>query len=109
MRDAAGELADRLHLLPLRDLHLERALLGGVDRVGDGRLVVAVGLLDRAEINPAAALAVAGKGDVDRLDQALPGERRIDRAAERRMAVRLDQAFQADSCGPRRRRRRTAA
>ncbi len=96
MRDAAGELADGLHLLPLRDLHLERALLGGVDRVGDGRFVVAAGLLDMAEINLAAALAVAGKGDVDRLDQALMAERRVDCAPERRMAFRLDQAFQTD-------------
>ena len=91
VRDAAGELADRLHLLALRDLHLERALLGGVDGVGDGRLVVAVGLLDRAQIDPAAALLVAGKGDVHGLDQPLPGEGGIERAAERLMAVGLDQ------------------
>ena len=108
VRDAAGELADRLHLLPLRDLHLERALLGRVDGVGDGRLVVAVGLLDRAQIDPAAAVAVAGKGDVDGLDQALPGERRIERAAKRRMALGLDQALEVAASGPRR-RRRTAA
>ena len=109
MGDAAGELADRLHLLALRDLHLERALLGGVDGVGDGRLVVAVGLLDRAEIDPAAALLVAGKGDVDGLDQSLPGEGGIERMAKRLMAVGLDQAVEASLCCRRRRRYRTAA
>ena len=71
MRDAAGKLADRLHLLALRDLHLERALLGRIDGVGDGRLALALALLDGAQIDPAAAVAVAGKGDIDRLDQAL--------------------------------------
>ena len=38
MGDAAGELTDRLHLLALGDLHLERALLRGVDGIGDRRL-----------------------------------------------------------------------
>ncbi len=33
MRDAAGELADRLHFLALRELRLEAFLLGGVDDV----------------------------------------------------------------------------
>ena len=94
VRDAAGELADRLHLLALRDLHLERALLGGVDGVGDGRLVVAVGLLDRAQIDPAAALLVADKGDVHGLDQPLPGEGGIERAAEGLVAVGLDQTVE---------------
>ena len=81
VRDAAGELADRLHLLPLRDLHLERALLGDVDGVGDGRLAFAGGLLDGAQIDPAAAVAVAGKGDVDGADLALAGKRGVECAA----------------------------
>ena len=33
VRDAARELADRLHLLRLRELRLERLLLGGVDEI----------------------------------------------------------------------------
>ena len=33
MRDAAGELADRLHLLRLRELHFEVLLLGDVDEM----------------------------------------------------------------------------
>ena len=47
VRDAAGELADRLHLLRLRELRLQLALLGGLDRVDDRRLAVALLLLDR--------------------------------------------------------------
>ena len=35
VRDAARELADRLHLLRLRELGLERLLLGGVDEIED--------------------------------------------------------------------------
>ena len=94
--DAAGELADRLHLLPLRDLPLERALRGRVDGVGDGRLAVALVLLDRAQIDPAGALLGAGKGDVDGLDQALPGQGGVKRAAERLMTIGLDQILEAE-------------
>ena len=39
VRDAAGELADRLHLLALRELQLERPLLGRLQRVDDGRVL----------------------------------------------------------------------
>jgi hypothetical protein len=35
VRDAARELADRLHLLRLRELRLERLLLGRVDEIKD--------------------------------------------------------------------------
>ena len=35
VRDAAGELADRLHLLRLRELGLEVLLLGRVDEMQD--------------------------------------------------------------------------
>ena len=48
VRDRAGEPADRLHLLLLVDLVLERALLRGLERIDDGGFLVAlVGLLDR--------------------------------------------------------------
>ena len=43
VRDAAGELADDLHLLALRELRFERLLLGGVDDVEDRRLALAAG------------------------------------------------------------------
>ena len=36
MRDAARQLADRLHLLRLRELGFQRLLLGGVDQVENG-------------------------------------------------------------------------
>src|SRR5581483_3989126 len=94
VRDPAGELTDRLHLLTLGDLHLERALLGGVDGVGHRRLALALGLLDRAEIDPAAPLAAAGEDDVDRIDLALASERRFERAAKRMPALGLDQRFE---------------
>ena len=42
MRDAAGELADRLHLLRLRELVLQRAPFGGLQRVHDGGFGVAL-------------------------------------------------------------------
>ena len=38
VRDAAGKLADRLHLLALRHLALERLLLGRLDGIDDRRL-----------------------------------------------------------------------
>ncbi len=41
VRDAAGELADRLHLLALREILLQRALLGGVERDDVGARAVA--------------------------------------------------------------------
>ena len=49
VRDAAGELADRLHLLALRELLLERALLGDVEGIDDRRLLAFAALLDRVE------------------------------------------------------------
>ncbi len=55
----------------------------------------AFGLLDGAQIDAAAALAGAGEGHVDRLDQPLAGGGGFERAAQRLMARRLDQAFQA--------------
>ena len=44
VRDAAGELADRLHLLLLRELVLQRALLGGLERIDDRGFAVALAL-----------------------------------------------------------------
>ena len=94
MRDAAGELADRLHLLALRDLHLERTLLGRVDGVGDRRLALPFGLLDGTEINAPAPLLVAREGNIDRLDQALPGNGCVERLAQSLGAVGVGEARQ---------------
>ena len=84
VRDAAGELADRLHLLLLGDLVLERALLGGLERVDDRGLLVALLLvLDRGDVEAGEALARAGERGVDRRDLALPFRRLADRGFER--------------------------
>ena len=42
MRDAAGELADRLHLLRLGELLLQLAMLGRVERIDDRALLAGV-------------------------------------------------------------------
>ena len=106
MRDAAGELADGLHLLALGDLHFERPLLGGVDGVGDRRLAFALSPLDGAEIDAPAPLLVVLKGDVDRLDHALPGDGRVERLAQGLGAVGIGEARKRHTCAPARHRRR---
>ena len=68
VRDAAGELADQLHLLLLRDFILKLALRGGLERIDDGRFLVALLFLDRGDIETAEPLAVAGEHRVDRRD-----------------------------------------
>ena len=106
MRDAAGELADRLHLLALGDLHFQRALLGGVDGVGDCRLAFAFRPLDGAEIDAPAPLLVILEGDVDRLDHALPGDGRVERLAQGTRRRRHRRGSQESPCAPARHRRR---
>ena len=49
VRDAAGELADRLHLLALRELQLERALLGRLERIDDRGVLALVAFQDRRD------------------------------------------------------------
>ena len=78
VRDAAGELADRLHLLALRHLAFERLLLGRLDGVDDRRLLgaLAAGAVGhRVDVEADVALLVAGQHRVDRRDVglALPG------------------------------------
>ena len=82
--DAAGELADQLHFLRLRDLGLELALRRGLERVDDGRFLVALGLLDRRDIEAAEALARPGQHRIDRGDIGLAGRRGTDGGFERR-------------------------
>ncbi len=82
--DAAGELADQLHLLLLRDLGLELALRRGLERIDDGRFLVALGLLDRGDIEAAEALARPGQHRIDRRDVGLAGRRGADGGFERR-------------------------
>ncbi len=66
VRDAAGELADGLHLLALRELLLQRALLGDVEGIDDHRLLAAGALGHRVDEEARAALALADAGHVDR-------------------------------------------
>ena len=47
VRDAAGELAHRLHLLRLRELRFEALLLGGVDEMQHQAAAVGVGVAAR--------------------------------------------------------------
>ena len=72
VRDAAGELPDGLHLLRLRELLLELALLGGVERVEERALAVAVGVADRAQPDAHRAAAFPGEAEIDRRDVAAP-------------------------------------
>ncbi|KKL06495.1 hypothetical protein LCGC14_2595480, partial [marine sediment metagenome] len=72
----------RLHLLALRHLGFQGALLGGVDGIGDRRLAFAFDPLDGAKINAPHPLAVVGKGDVDGLDLPLSRGLLIERGAD---------------------------
>ena len=83
--DAAGELADQLHGLRGVDLALQMALLGGLERVDDGGLLIALLLLDGGDVETGEALAGAFERGVDRRDLALPlaglADRRLEHAA----------------------------
>ncbi len=98
MRDAAGELADRLHLLPLRHLRLERLLLGGVDGVDDRRLLGAlafVGVGDRAHVEADVALLVGGQDGVDRRDVGLVLLGLVERGRKARPVALVDDRVEA--------------
>ena len=83
MGDAAGELADQLHLLLLRDLVLELALLRRLQHVDDGRFLIAFLFLDRGDVEAAEPIAVDGERGVDRRDVALAQRRLANGGAER--------------------------
>ncbi len=79
VRDIAREAPDGLHLLLLVDLVLGGALLGGLERVDDGGLALALRLvLDRSDEKARIALAGTGERRVDRLDLAVPFRRLAD-------------------------------
>ena len=82
--DAAGELADQFHFLRLRDLGLELALRRGLERVDDGRFLVALGLFDRGDIETAEALARPGQHRIDRRDIGLAVRGGADGGVQRR-------------------------
>ena len=88
MCDAAGQLADGLHLLALRHLDLERLLLGRLDGVDDRRLLgaFAAGAVgDRIDVEADVPLVIVGQHGVERRDVGLPllglFERRGERSA----------------------------
>ncbi len=68
MGDAAGERADRFHLLGLRHLGFERLLLGHLDGVDDRRLLRRLVALvdDRVHVEAEMAGLVAGVAGIDR-------------------------------------------
>ena len=93
VRDAAGELADRLHLLALREILLQRALLGGVEREdGRARALVAARIGGRDEEARRARRPRALERDVERRDLALALGGRRDRRAQGRVIALGDKA-----------------
>ena len=64
-------------------LVLEFALRRGLERVDDGRFLVALLLLDRGDVEAPETLAVAGKRGVDRRNVALAARRLCDGGVER--------------------------
>ncbi len=83
--DAAGELADHLHLLGLVELALQHPLVGGLDGVDDGRLGIALRFLHRSDVEPRPAFALAGERGIDRRHVGAAagrlGERLLDHGA----------------------------
>ena len=101
--DAAGELADHLHLLRLVDLVLQRAALGGLEHVDDRGFGLALVLLDGGDEELAEPLLGAVQHHLDRRNVGLPFRRLIDRG-DQQVPVAL-----ADGAEDRLRRRRIAA
>ena len=82
VRDAAGELADGVHLLRLVDLVLQRAALGGLQQIDDRGLGVALVLLDRGDEELAPTLLGAVEHRLDRSDVAVAVGGKLDRGAD---------------------------
>ena len=92
MRDAAGELADHVHLLRLVDLVLQRAALGGLQHVDDRGLGLGFVLLDGGDEELAPALLGALQHRLDRGDVALPFGGLVDRRDQMVAVARVDGA-----------------
>ena len=84
VRHAAGELTDQFHLLLLNEPVLELALLGGLQRIDNGRFLVALLFLDRRDIEAPEAFARPGQHGIDRRDVALALRGLADRGFQRR-------------------------
>ncbi len=83
MGDAAGELADHVHLLRLVDLVLQRPPLGCLQHVDDGSLGLALVFLHCGDEELPPALLGAIEHRLHRRDIALPVRRAVDRGDQR--------------------------
>ncbi len=92
VRDAAGELADHVHLLRLVDLVFQRPPLGGLQQVDDGGFGVALVLFDRGDEELSPALLGAVEHGLDRRDVALPFGRLVDRRDQKAAVSRVHRA-----------------
>ena len=101
VRDAAGELADHVHLLRLVDLVLQRAPLGGLQHIDDGGLGLAFVFLDRGDEELPPALLRPVQHRLDRRDVALPFRRLVDRR-DQQVAVALAHRAEDRLARPRR-------
>ena len=90
VRDAAGELADHVHLLRLVDLVLQRAPLGGLQHVDDGGFGLALVFLHRGDEELPPALLGAVQHRLDRRDIALPFRRLVDGGDQQVAIARAD-------------------
>ncbi len=121
MRDAAGERADRLHLLALRHLRLERLLLGGLNGIDDRRLLralVAGAVGDRIDVEADVPLLVVGQHGVDRRNVGLALLGPVEGGGEGRTVALVDhrvepypavQRVAVDDAGEERQERRIGA
>ena len=82
VRHAAGELADRVHLLGLGELLLDLAQVGGVEGVEDRRLAVRARIADRRDPDAHRAAAFSRRLQFERRDVALVLGCRLERRLE---------------------------
>src|SRR5579872_4617219 len=99
VRHAAGELADRVHFLLLDQPALELALLGRLQRIDDGRLLIAFLLADGGDVKARGSLALAGQCGVDRSDVPPTLSRLDDRSLERRPVALSDDGTDRSAAG----------
>ena len=94
MGDTAGELANRLHLLALRELGFELALLGHVEGVDNHMIGLAAFAFRTGEIEPHRLVRVLGEIGVDRVDVGAPRHGVGDGPQDRRLLFLTDQPCQ---------------
>ena len=92
VRDAAGKLADHVHLLRLVDLVLQRAAFGRLQHVDDRSLGLALLFLDRGDEELPPPLLGAVEHHLDGCDIALPLRRLVDGRDQQVAVARIDRA-----------------